>query len=241
MKAPVAQQSLLIELQLIDSAILHATNRLKALPEREQISAIHARLKKTAEELAVIETELADVAIDLRRSENDVEQVADRMAKDEARLASGNASPKELEQLQHEVQTLTKRKADLEDAELEIMMRHDGVKARFDELKSDEVGLQKLEFELNVRLENGITEIENELNAKKDERLALLPKIDLALVELYEKIRSSSGGLGAALMVGINCGGCNLAINAIELERIKGLDPEEVLRCEECRRILVRP
>ncbi|MEI6649331.1 MAG: C4-type zinc ribbon domain-containing protein [Actinomycetes bacterium] len=240
MKAPVAQQSLLIELQLIDSAILHATNRLKALPEREQITAIHLRLSKTAEELAVIETELADVAIDLRRSENDVEQVVDRMAKDEARLASGTASPKELEQLQHEVATLTKRKADLEDTELEIMMRHDGVKARFDELKNDEVGLQKLEFELNVRLENGITEIELELNAKKDERIALLPKIDIPLVELYEKIRSSSGGIGAALLVGINCGGCNLAINAIELERIKSLDVEEVLRCEECRRILVR-
>jgi len=151
-KATVAHQNLLIELQKIDTTIISCGVRLANLPEIEQIKAIHKRLEDAAIELKVVETELEDVSIDLRRSEVDVEAVVDRMKKDEARLNSGAASPKELEQTQHELATLAKRKAELEDGELEIMMRFDSVKKRLDELASDEVGLKQLELELNVRL-----------------------------------------------------------------------------------------
>lgn len=240
MKASPENQNLLIELQLIDSQVTQAKVKLANLPELEQIVAIHTRLENTAVELTVVETELADVAIDLRRSENDVEQVEDRMKKDETRLTSGQGSPKELEQLQHELVTLGKRKADLEDSELEVMVKYDGIKARVDELLNDQVGLKKLELELNVRLENAKTEIDKTLADLSTARGALTPKIDSPLLELYEKVRSSADGIGAALLIGNKCDGCHLAINAVELERIKGLAPDEVIRCEECRRILVR-
>ena len=235
-----AQQSLLIDLQLIDNAITSAKNRLARLPEHEQIVAIHIRLENATVELKVIESELADVAIDLRRSEIDVEAVTDRMAKDETRLASGTPSPKELEQLQHELLSLAKRKSELEDSELEIMMRHDGVKERFDELQSDETGLKTLELELNVRIEYATTEIHAEISSKQAERLTLTPQLERPLLDLYEKVRGSADGIGAALLIGNKCDGCHLVINAVELERIKTLAADEVLRCEECRRILVR-
>jgi len=240
MKASVTDQNNLIELQRIDSAISQANHRLKALPEHQQLVAIQAKLVAGAAELATAEAELADVAIDLRRSEVEVEQVADRMTKDEARLSGGQASPKELEQLQHEIGTLAKRKSELEDGELEIMIRHDGAKQKVETLKSDEDGLKKLELELNIRLENAKTEIDREIALKNSERTLLVPKIDTALIELYEKVKVSGSGIGAALLIGNTCDGCRLAINAVEMERIKSLDSEEVLRCEECRRILVR-
>jgi predicted nucleic acid-binding Zn-ribbon protein len=239
-KATPADQNLLIELQLIDSQISQAKAKLATLPEVDQIAAIHTRLENTAVELSVVETELADAAIELRRSEVDVEQVSDRMKKDENRLASGVGTPKELEQLQHELDTLAKRKADLEDGELELMMKHDGIKARVDELLNDQVGLKKLELELNVRLENAKAEIDKTLADLAVSRNELAPTIDSALIELYDKIRASAHGVGAALLVGNKCDGCHLAINTVELERIKGLDADEVIRCEECRRILVR-
>ncbi len=214
--------------------------KLSNLPEHEQIKAIHKRLEDSAIELKVVETELEDVSIDLRRSEVDVEAVTDRMKKDEARLNAGTASPKELEQTQHELATLAKRKAELEDGELEIMMRHDSVKKRLDELASDEVGLKQLELELNVRLENAKTEIGADLGRAKSDRASLVPQIETALYELYEKVRTSANGVGAALLIGNKCDGCHLEINAIEIERIKSLATDELLRCEECRRILVR-
>jgi len=239
-KATPEDQNLLIELQLIDSQITQAKVKLAGLPEIEQIAAIHSRLENTAVELNVVETELADVAIELRRSELDVEQVEDRMKKDDVRLNSGTASPKELEQLQHELVTLGKRKADLEDGELEILIKYDGVKFRVDELLNDQIGLKKLELELNVRLENSKTEINGSLGELTAARTALAPQIDAALIAVYDKIRFSAHGVGAALLIGNKCDGCHLSINAVELERIKGLEGDEVIRCEECRRILVR-
>ena len=240
MKATPQDQNLLIELQLIDSQITQAKAKLASLPELEQIAAIHARLENTAVELTVVETELADVVIDLRRCEVDVEQIEDRIKKDENRLNSGAGSPKELEQTQHELVTLAKRKAELEDVELEIMVKHDGIKARVDELKNDQVGLKQLELELNIRLENAKTEITQNLESLAASRQELAPKIDPALVALYDKIRQSADGVGAAQLIGDKCDGCHLSINAIERERIKGLESDEVIRCEECRRILVR-
>ncbi|MSY99450.1 MAG: hypothetical protein F2698_04605, partial [Actinobacteria bacterium] len=202
MKASVSDQNNLIELQRIDSAIMQALHKLKSLPEREQLTAIQTRLAASAELLVTAEAELADVTIDLRRSEVDVESVSDRMAKDEARLSGGSASPKELEQLQHEIATLAARRAELEDGELEIMMKADAAKEKVATIKSDEEGLKKLELEINIRLENAITELDREIALKKSERTLLVPKIEVALVELYAKVAGNGGGIGAALLIG---------------------------------------
>ena len=240
MKATPAHQGLLMQLQKLDTEIHQLNFKLKSLPEHEQITAIHSRLEHAAVELKVVETELEDVTIDLRRSEVDVEAVTMRMEKDEKRLNAGLGTPKELEQTQHELATLAKRKAELEDGELEIMMRHEGVKKRVDELKSDEEGLKKLEVELNIRIENATTELNVLIAKAAEDRMKLAPQIDKALLDIYEKVRESQGGVGAALLIGNKCDGCHLQINAVELERIKTLADDDVLRCEECRRILVR-
>ena len=91
-----------------------------------------------------------------------------------------------------------------------------------------------------MRIENATTELNSLIAKTADERMKLVPQIDTVLVETYEKIRQGQGGVGAALLIGNKCDGCHLKINAIELERIKTLADDDVLRCEECRRILVR-
>jgi len=240
LKASISDQNNLIDLQRIDAAISALNHKLKKLPEHELIAAVQKRKSEAQETLVLAEAELTDVAIDLKRSELEVETVSDRIKKDEARLNSGQGSPKDLEQTQHEIATLEKRKADLEDGELEIMMRHDGAKNKVETMKSDLAGLDQMELELNIRYENAKTEIERDINLKISERTLVLPKMAKELLDLYEKIREQSGGVGAGLLLGNVCEGCRMEINAIELERIKNLDSEEVVRCEECRRILVR-
>ena len=240
MKASVSDQNNLIELQRIDTAISSAQHRLKNLPEHELIAAVKKREEDSKVALAAAEAELADVKIDLRRSEVEVETVTDRIAKDESRLSAGNASPKELEQIQHEIATLQKRQSELEDGELEIMMRVDAAKAIVQTMQSDLTGLEQMELELNVRYENAKTEIDREIALKKSERTILVPKISSELVNLYEKVCGQTGGVGAALLLGNMCDGCRIQMNAIELDRVRAMDLEEVVRCEECRRILVR-
>ena len=240
MQASIEQQSLILELQLLDNEIMQANTKLKSLPEIEQLLHIDKRITTATDELAVVKSEADQIALELRRSEVDVETVTDRIKKDEARLSSGNATPKELEQLQHEVVTLKKRQETLEEIELEIMIRNDAVTTRSNTLNTDLSSLQTLKDEITGRLNNANAEINKVIGEKTTARNLVANKIEKVLLELYEKIRLSGGGVGAAALVGNKCNGCNLAINAVEMGRIKTLAKDELLRCEECRRILVR-
>jgi predicted nucleic acid-binding Zn-ribbon protein len=239
MQASPEQQSLTLELQLLDNEIMQANTKLKSLPEIEQLLHIDKRIAAATEELATVKAEADQIALELRRGEVDVETVTDRIKKDEARLASGNATPKELEQLQHEVGTLRKRQEALEEIELEIMVRSEAITARTNTLTTDLASLETLKAEINQRLTAASNEINTVIRNKQSDRNVVGAKIEKPLLDLYEKIRSSSG-VAAAALVGNKCNGCNLAINAVEMERIKSLAKDELLRCEECRRILVR-
>ena len=240
MQASTEQQSLILELQLLDNEIMQSNTKLKSLPEIEQLLHIEKRVTTANDELAVVKSEADQIALELRRGEVDVETVTDRIKKDEARLASGNATPKELEQLQHEVETLKKRQEALEEIELEIMIRNDAVIARSNTLTTDLASLQTLKDEISGRLQSATDEINKVIADKNTARNLVAGKIEKALIDLYEKIRGNAGGVGAAALVGNKCNGCNLAINAVEMDRIKSLAKDELLRCEECRRILVR-
>jgi uncharacterized protein len=57
---------------------------------------------------------------------------------------------------------------------------------------------------------------------------------------LYEKLRASSNGVGAAALHRGRCEGCHLQLNTTDLNRLRDADPDDVVRCEECRRILIR-
>ncbi|MFM8628316.1 MAG: zinc ribbon domain-containing protein [Candidatus Nanopelagicus sp.] len=240
MQASVAQQSLILELQSLDNEIMQANTKLKSLPEIEQLLHIDKRVSSASDELATVKAEAEQIGLELKRSEVDVETVTDRIKKDEARLASGNATPKELEQLQHEIVSLKKRQEELEEIELEIMIRSDAATARSNTLTTDLTSLQTLKDEISGRLQTATDEINKVIADKNTARNLVANQIEKPLLDLYEKIRTNGGGVGAAALVGDKCNGCNLAINAVEMERIKSLSKDELLRCEECRRILVR-
>ncbi len=57
---------------------------------------------------------------------------------------------------------------------------------------------------------------------------------------LYAKLREQKGGVGAAALRRRECEGCRLTLNASDLAVIAKAPADDVLRCEECNRILVR-
>ena len=96
MQASIEQQSLILELQLLDNEIMQANTKLKSLPEIEQLLHIDKRITGANDELATVKAEADQITLELRRSEVDVETVTDRIKKDEVRLSSGNATLRSL-------------------------------------------------------------------------------------------------------------------------------------------------
>ncbi|MCX6430855.1 MAG: C4-type zinc ribbon domain-containing protein, partial [Actinobacteria bacterium] len=205
-----------------------------------ELLGVTQRMAVVRDLMIAAQTQISDIGRELLRSEADVEQVALRLEKDERRLTDGSAGAKELEKLQHEIATLTGRRSELEEVELEIMMRIDSIKDRLAELKIEENLLTEQAADLTARKDRAVGDFQNEFDSIKAERLATTQSVDGALVDLYEKIRASNNGTGAAALKEGRCDGCHLAINSVELSRMKTLASDEVVRCEECRCILVR-
>ena len=240
MKASASDQRSILDIQKFDLQSATLKNRAATLPEIAEITTQTIKQNNLRDLRIAAETELSDVKRELARAEADVEQIVTRIERDEKRLSSGTGTPKELEQTQHELGTLGARRAELEEVELGIMMRVDEIKERITELSGQENEVALVVADLNIRKENALAAIHTELEGLATDRKARAQSVAADFLALYEKVRESSGGIAAALLVGAQCKGCNLTLNTIELQRISSLGEDEVIRCEECRCILVR-
>ena len=240
MKASLSDQRQILDVAAFDQKTTALNHTASTLPELAELVSITTKSHNARDLRIAAETELSDVKRELLRAEADVEQIVSRITRDEARLSGGSASPKELEQLQHEVGTLNSRRSELEEVELEIMMRVDEIKARLEDLQGQEAAFTEQINELNIRKENALARINGELESIAKERTETLAAVSPELIALYEKIRSTNNGTGAAALVAGACTGCHLSINTVELKRISEISEDEVVRCEECRCILVR-
>jgi len=240
MKATPSDQRSVLDIQNFDFTTTSLNAKAASLPEIAAINLLTIKQNNARDLRIAAETELNDVKRELTRAETDVEQVVSRITRDETRLASGTGAAKELEQLQHELVSLAARRAELEEVELEIMMRVDGIKERIASLSAEENAHAAEIANLEISKENALTIIFSDLKAAADDRAKTVSSVNPELLALYEKIRASNNGTGAAPLIGNQCKGCHLTLNTIELQRIAGLPEDELVRCEECRCILVR-
>ena len=240
MKADPEVQLRLLDLQAHDAALARLEHRRRTLPELAVIADADTRLAALRADVVRAETEVGDLDRELRRLEDDVDQVRRRAERDQQRMLSGAVPAKELESLQHEVETLTRRQSDLEDTELEVMERREDAEARAREVRAEVEKVTATRSEAEQAKDKAFAEIEAEAAADTEARAALADRLPADLMTLYEKVRAASGGVGAAMLRQRRCEGCRLELMGAELRAAQAAPPDEVLRCENCRRILVR-
>ncbi|MEV4201439.1 zinc ribbon domain-containing protein [Micromonospora globbae] len=239
MKADPQVQRRLLDLQAIDTALAQLAHRRRTLPERAELEALARELSALEDERVRAQVAVDDLDRDIARLEKDIDQVRARKEKDEARLAAGSGPARELEALQHELVSLNRRQSDLEDAELELMEQRetaqgvlDGVEQRLAEAREKRAATER-------RRDESLAEIAKEEEFRRSARAPLAADLPSDLVALYDRIREDTG-LGAALLTAGRCGGCRLELAGADLARIRAAAPDDVVRCEECRRIMVR-
>jgi predicted nucleic acid-binding Zn-ribbon protein len=237
----LADQWRLLDLQAMDTRIDQLAHRRRTLPETAQIAELTARRDQVRDLLVAAETEDSDIGREQIKAEADVDQVRQRAERDQKRLDAGQVgSPKELESLQHEIASLAKRQGDLEDAVLEIMERRESAQARIAELTAERDRIAADLERTQAALDAATAEIDADTATVGGERAMLAGGLPGELVALYEKIRASSHGVGAAALRRGRCEGCQMELSTTDLNAIRAQADDEIVRCEECRRILVR-
>jgi uncharacterized protein len=241
LKAPATDQLRLLEVQALDARVDQLAHRRATLPEHARLTELEKTLTELGDQLVAAQTEESDIGRELRKAEGDVDQVRTRAQRDQQRLDAGQvSSPKELEGLQHEIATLGRRQSDLEDVVLEIMERLESVQSQAADLAQRRDEAQAENVQVTADRDRTIGEIDAEIATLRAQRDTQAGSLDADLVALYEKIRAQQAGIGAAELRQRRCTGCRLELNNVEIGRLRSAEEDEVLRCEECRRILVR-
>jgi uncharacterized protein len=230
----------LLELADLDAELSRLDHRRRTLPESQEYEQAQARDAELRAELATLEAQQSDLARDQSKAERDVEQVRSRIERDRARLDAGLvSSPKELENLQSEIGSLEHRQSDLEDVVLEVMERLEEVNRRRESLATEQATLTGQLGEIGARRDAALAGINEESGKDASSRADIAAGIPADLLGLYDRLRAQHT-VGAAALNRGRCEGCHLSLNTVDLGRIRAAPPDEVLRCEECRRILVR-
>jgi predicted nucleic acid-binding Zn-ribbon protein len=239
-KADPEAQRRLLDLQAIDIALAQLAHKRKTLPE-------HVELDRLARELSTLEDQRirAQVAIDdldrdIARIDRDVDQVRSRKTKDQTRLDSGSGPARELEALQHELESLTRRQNELEDSELELMEKRETAQSALDEIAGRLETVRTTRAEAEQRRDQALAGIAKDEEFRQAGRKPLAADLPADLMALYEKVREQNGGIGAALLRHGRCEGCRLELAGQERAIVRATPPDEVIRHEDCRRILVR-
>ena len=241
MKASPEAQLRLLELADIDADLGRIEHRRRGLPEHAELARLEARDGELRDSVAALTAQNSDLKREQAKAEADVDQVRARIDRDRQRLDSGKVnSPRELENLQSEVQSLHRRQSDLEEVVLDVMERRETAQTTMEQAAAEREQLRSELTNVTAARDAAVAELAEQSAKAGDRRIEVTAAIPPDLLELYDKLRAQHGGVGAAALRQRRCQGCNLTLNTVDLNAIRAAPDDEVLRCEECRRILVR-
>jgi uncharacterized protein len=227
--------------QAIDSRADQLRHQRATLPEHAEIDDLRGTRLQWEREQIDAQTQVEDLTVEQEKVDADVEAVKARRQRDRDRMDQGLISnPKDLQRMTHELESLERRITDLEDQELEVMERLEEAQTGLTSLTERIAAADSRLADLTATRDEKAADIDRQLTDLAADRAPVAAGLPEDLVALYDKLRANKGGIGAAALRARECGGCRLTLDHAELSVIKGAAADEVIRCEECQRILVR-
>jgi predicted nucleic acid-binding Zn-ribbon protein len=170
-----------------------------------------------------------------RSGEWEIENLVGKLAKVEEELYSGRIrNPKELSNLQHEVETLKAQRNQLETKALEIMEQAEqatgSVGVAENEFKIVEAEWRQQQQQLSVNLERSKAVLADLIQKWSQ----LVTGIESSLIDTYHAVKRQKGMAVVRVEQGI-CGGCRILLPVTELQRSRS---GTMVRCGSCGRIL---
>ena len=228
----------LLELQELDISIDRLDARRKEIESGAEVTAAQRAADEVEDRVGTLRLALDSIQREEKRIDHDVGSLEQRIAAEEKRLYDGSvANPKELSSIQAEIANLRKRKSRLEDEELEQMERREEIESKLPPLEAELAEARARLEELRRASGTELETIGSALVDRRAERERLTQEFDEELLDLYQDLRSSKKGVGAAALRDGVCQGCHEKLSAMAIDKLKKTDG--IRRCENCRRILI--
>jgi uncharacterized protein len=234
------------EEQLKLLAVQQHASRLRQLARQRAEAAQDPALAAAAQALADARAVAAEA--EARRGEADAAvealetqaaTVAARIAKDEAQLIAGQAGAGTLQGLQREIESLSAKASELEDAEIEAL---DAAEAAAGEQAGADAAVAAAEA-ANEAVRSDVREriagLDAEAASAQADRDAAAALVQADLLALFEATLQRRGAGAARLFHGTS-EGSGLSLAPVELAEIKRAAPDAVVLCPDSGVILVR-
>jgi len=231
----------LLGLQQLDTAIAQHEHRKGALPERALLQATERDAVTVRRRMAEVEGE-RQVLLDRQEElENQTASITARRRSLEERLyGARGVAGRELAQMEAEITQLNRRRAEIEEIELQLLVDQEPLDAELGAAEQRLAALDAVAVAQRAAVASADVEIDGELVSLRLARGEAVAGIPDELLERYEGLRRRLDGVGAARLIGNRCDGCHLELPAVEVDHIRHLAPDEIVTCDQCGRILVR-
>jgi uncharacterized protein len=227
----------LVTLYAEETALRKVRSDFARLNSGEHLISAHEEILSVAQEVSNQRAVVEEAERELQRTATDLELVEKRMAKDLERL-NQSSNPKDIQGIQHEMDTLTRRKDELETTELEIMETIDDVRSKLDQLLEHK---RVLESQLEAQKASTKADVERlgaqilEAESRVGKLRANAPQEVLAIYD-----QRATRGVPIGKLLKSTCGACNMSLTSTALNDLHKVPADELARCPECTAILVR-
>lgn len=229
----MSQLQNLYRLQQYDTEILQKKRRLSEVVqlqrETEKLLSARQRQQETAAAVNKLTAQQTNLNLELGA-------VNDKAKRSENRLYSGQVSnPKELEDLQHEVEALGRRRAVLEDELLDAMIELEEAQANLDDAVETLAAIESDWQSSQAALKAEQDQLALELHELLGVRSSFEKRVDPAALAEYEAIRTRKHGLAVVGLANNSCMGCHVGVSSNVVLRV---ERGERVTCIGCGRIL---
>jgi predicted nucleic acid-binding Zn-ribbon protein len=237
-KASPADQNELLRLQAADTRLAQLAHALKNLPQAAELAKLQPEVEALRARWIAATGELEDARAELKRVESDVELVEARVKRDTDRVQQ-SASVKDVQALEAELASLAKRKDDLEEIELTVMERVEGLEEALAAVEAERAELGSRVEALEAQRDEEAAKLDAQRAAAAADRATIAEALPADLVELYERQRARYGIGAAALVRGVSMGS-NVKLTESDLSEIRRAAADDVVLCPDSGAILVR-
>lgn len=210
---------------------------------RAALESIESKLRGDAEldearlRLAAADLELAPVKKDQVRVDGQLKMLTSKIEAEEKRLYSGTVTnAKELQNIQHEVDSLKEQRLRLEDQLLDVELRLDSANREQTAAAQDVTAREKARSADVEGWKHEVRTLNDSIARSDARREAQKLKVAPRSLAVYEDVRRRRGGMAVARVKGSTCGACRIQMP--DSVRKKVFNSDVLAQCPNCERIL---
>ena len=237
MKISESERAQLIELSNLEMELRKVLNQHKRLSESDPAEQANSEFLEVSEKLSASRAEQEDLELEGKRINEDLELVEARMLRDQ-KLIQESSNAGELSGLQHELETLNKRKGELETELLEKMEQQESVAAVIGQLTAQKQSLREKLEQVEKSHSEELAAVRKSQLDLENRRVEMLGSLQEDLSSEYQ--RRAQRGVPVGVLESGACSACHLNLTATDLSAIRATASDELVNCPECQAILIR-